>query len=69
MNGMAHKSKRNVRNPGNRGTRFPGICAAASALGVNRIHLYLVLSGQRESRRLMARWNDLNKTEKNEEQR
>ncbi len=39
--------------------RFKNICADAATLGVNRIHLYLVLSGQRESRRLMKRYRAL----------
>lgn len=39
--------------------RFPGICRHAEELGVTRIHLYLVLSGQRPSRRLMSRYQTL----------
>jgi uncharacterized C2H2 Zn-finger protein len=31
---------------------------AASDLGVNRIHLYLVLTGKRQSRRLTRRWQE-----------
>lgn len=40
-------------------TRFPGIVADAARLGVNRIHLYLVLSGQRKSPPLTARYQKL----------
>ena len=42
-------------------TKFFGICAAAEALGVHRIHLYLVLSGKRESRSLLRRYQQLTK--------
>ena len=38
--------------------RFPGLCTAAFDLDVHRNHLYLVLSGKRVSKRLMARWNE-----------
>jgi hypothetical protein len=40
-------------------TRFPGLMEHARALGVNRVHLYLVLSGQRISHRLLHRYNQL----------
>lgn len=39
--------------------RFPGIVAAARTLKVSRIHLYLVLTGQRTSHRLLKRYNKL----------
>jgi hypothetical protein len=39
--------------------RFPGICAAAKELQVERTHLYRVLSGQRESRRLKEAYRKL----------
>lgn len=39
--------------------KFPGICEDAKALGVSRIHLYLVLTGQRMSHRLTSRYNAL----------
>lgn len=38
--------------------RFPGIVAAAQALGVSRVHLYLVLSGRRKSARLLERYEE-----------
>jgi len=38
--------------------RFPGICEAAEALGVDRSHLYRVLTGERESRRLTRAWSE-----------
>jgi hypothetical protein len=34
--------------------RFPGICEHARRLGVNRIHLYYVLTGARRSPRIEA---------------
>ena len=34
----------------------PNICAHAKALGVSREHLYRVLTGQRDSRELMLRY-------------
>jgi hypothetical protein len=39
--------------------RFPGITRAAERLKVTRIHLYLVLSGQRTSHRLLMRYQAL----------
>lgn len=42
-------------------TRFAGLVADAKRLGVHRNHLYLVLSGRRQSRRLMARYKALRK--------
>lgn len=39
--------------------RFPGITDAARRLKVTRIHLYLVLSGQRTSHRLLKRYRAL----------
>ena len=38
---------------------FPGIIKDAAALEVHRIHLYLVLSGKRQSHRLLARYRAL----------
>lgn len=43
----------------NREVRFVGIGRDADSLGVSRIHLYLVLSGQRRSRRLLSRYTQL----------
>lgn len=39
--------------------QFPGITHAAKRLKVTRIHLYLVLSGQRTSHRLLKRYEAL----------
>lgn len=36
-----------------RGIRYLGIQAEANRLGVNRVHLWQVLSGNRQSKRLM----------------
>lgn len=41
--------------------RFPGLLTAADQLGVHRNHLYLVLSGQRTSHKLMRRYQALKK--------
>ena len=38
---------------------FPGIVKDAEALGVNRIHLFLVLKGERESASLLRRYQEL----------
>jgi hypothetical protein len=48
INGAPHQSLK---------ARFPGITHAAAELGVTRAHLWAVLSGQRKSPPLMARWN------------
>jgi len=37
-------------------TRYPGIVKAASALGVSRIHLWYVLTSQRQSPKLQQRY-------------
>lgn len=48
-----HATRRGVKTQtGRRGTKFPGIVAAARDLGVSRIHLYYVLIGERESKRI-----------------
>ena len=36
--------------------RFPGASIAAQELGVHRGHLHRVLTGERQSRKLLARW-------------
>ena len=36
--------------------RFPGISQAARTLGVSRTHLWYVLTGRRQSRSLLARY-------------
>lgn len=60
---MIHVSsnKRNgkKRRLGRHVTRFPGICAAAAALGVHRMSLYQVLAGIRGGRSLLARYQAL----------
>ncbi len=47
----AQKSKRFIR--------FPGICHAAKELGVSRIHLWFLLTGQRTSPGLLRRYQAL----------
>jgi len=36
--------------------RFPGICAFADSLGVDRRHVYEVLVGNRKSKRISRAW-------------
>jgi hypothetical protein len=36
--------------------RFPGICEFAKSAGVHRLHVYHVLTGERQSRRLTKLW-------------
>jgi hypothetical protein len=47
-----------------RRVRFPGLLRYAAILGVTRNHLYLVLSGQRESRRLMRDYKTITRKER-----
>lgn len=47
MNKVPHQSLK---------ARFPGASIAAGELGVNRGHLHAVLSGKRESKSLLSRW-------------
>lgn len=47
INGAPHQSLK---------ARYPGITLAATDLGVTRTHLWQVLSGNRESKPLLARW-------------
>jgi hypothetical protein len=54
MKAARHTHKFTPQNP-----RFPGICAAARALGVTRHHLYFVLLGDRQSPVLLARYRAL----------
>lgn len=49
-----------------RAVRFRGITRAAADLGVERSHLYRVLSGQRESRSLMRRFQEWEKEQAQE---
>jgi molybdenum-dependent DNA-binding transcriptional regulator ModE len=39
--------------------KYPGISEHAKQLGVSRLHLWMVLQGRRESRRLMHRYRKL----------
>lgn len=38
-------------------TRFPGVAIAAPELGVDRVHLFKVLKGERQSISLLKRWD------------
>lgn len=49
---------------GKRKVRFPGICEDAQELGVTRVHLWMVLTGDRKSKRLMQRYRDLKAKQK-----
>ncbi len=40
-------------------TKYPGIIRDATELGVTRVHLWRVLTGERDSRLLMARYSAL----------
>ena len=42
-----------------RKVKYPGINADARALGVDRVHLYKVLEGQRVSKSLLLRYKEL----------
>lgn len=50
--------KRAGRKPGSK-TRFHHIMADAKELNISPSHLWLVLDGQRQSKRLLARYNAL----------
>jgi hypothetical protein len=49
----------NQMNKRNKRTRYPGISEHARTLGVSRPHLWMVLQGQRQSRRLMECYRKL----------
>jgi hypothetical protein len=44
-------------------TRFPGIKRHAAALGVTRPHLWMVLTGERQSADLVRRYKELLRSE------
>ena len=67
VTGKLMKSNKKNKPIGRHVTRFPGIVADARELGVNRIHLYLVLSGQRQSKSLLRRYANLQKFKNKEE--
>lgn len=48
-----------AKKHGKSSSQFPGITDYARQLGVRREHLWLVLTGQRESRSLRARYHAL----------
>lgn len=50
---MTTQTKRSQR------IKYPGISEHARRLGVSRLHLWMVLQGRRESRRLMERYRRL----------
>lgn len=50
------KGERKGKRPPLAEARVPGVRAAARALGVTPAHLWLTVTGQRESKRLMRRY-------------
>jgi hypothetical protein len=52
------KSERKGKRPATANARVPGVRAAARALGVTPAHLWLTVTGHRESRRLMRRYQE-----------
>ena len=56
---QATRRWRNRKRGARQLVRFPGIVEDAAMLGVERTHLYRVLKGERESRRLTAAWKQL----------
>ena len=59
---MEAKTKTLTRRP-----RIKGICADAQTLGVHRVHLHKVVRGDRQSKRLLRRYNDLQKRKSQQE--
>lgn len=49
-------SKKSRGRPLGQKTRFPGIKAFAEQLGVTPLHVHMVLTGQRDSDRVMRAW-------------
>ena len=45
-------------------TRFPGICAFAKSAGVDRVHAFKVLRGERTSVRLIKLWKQFQAEQK-----
>jgi len=52
-----HNSKKRAGRPKGRKTMFPGIQAFAAELGVTPLHVHQVLTGKRESRRVLLAWH------------
>lgn len=52
---MLRETSTNRTHSGSR-VKFAGICADAQRLGVSRVHLWLVLTGARQSRVLRQRY-------------
>ena len=55
MKDSVHNKKKIGRRAGVK-TRFHGLCAFAESFGVTPQHAHMVLSGKRESRRLLEAW-------------
>lgn len=49
-------SKKKPGRPKGSAVRFPGIKAFAAAQGITPLHVYMVLTGQRQSKRVTAAW-------------
>ena len=50
------RKQHSKEKPKSRRVQFVGIVADSAALGVTRVHLWLVLTGRRESQPLLARY-------------
>ena len=60
---MKTKNKNKCPSPRSARVRFAGIGKAAAALGVERTHLWRVLTGQRQSRSLTRRYAEWKEAE------
>jgi hypothetical protein len=56
---MLRETRATHKGKAPRRVKFPGIGKDAERLGVHRIHLYLVLTGERTSHRLLSRYHQL----------
>lgn len=52
--------KKNAGRPKGSAVRFPGITAFAKQQGVTALHVYMVLTGRRHSRRVTEAWGKRN---------
>lgn len=53
---MTRNSKKKAGRPKGSAVRFPGIKAFAAEQGVTPLHVYMVLTGRRHSRRVTEAW-------------
>lgn len=57
---MTRNSKKKAGRPKGSAVRFPGIKAFAAEQGVTPLHVYMVLTGRRHSKRVTTAWNERN---------